>query len=120
MFVLNYPQIFKINGLNSVDQTQLVGQAGKKTRTRILIMLQPKGAGLGLFLICLWRTGRNGKYCPETEMRKLKGNVLMKELSLVNILQRYNYSLPYSSACTVKTIARETPGWLGTAWDGSF
>lgn len=61
-------------------QPQLVGQAGKKTPTRILITLQPKQAGLGVSLISLWRMGRNGKYCPESERRKLNGNVLMKEL----------------------------------------
>ena len=80
MFVLNYPQVFKINGLNLIrSNCSWLVKLVKKTPTRTLLMLQPEWAGLGVFLICLWGTGKNGKCCRETEMRKLKGNVLMNE-----------------------------------------
>lgn len=62
------------------EQPELACQAGKKAPTRILIMLQPKQAGLGVFLVCGEREGTASIALKQTEMRKLKVNVLMTEL----------------------------------------
>lgn len=86
MFVLNYRQIFKISGLNSIGTSHSWLVKLVKRHPQEFLLLYSYSRLVLAFSSCLWRTRRNGIYHPETEMRKLKGNVLMKGLQLVNIL----------------------------------